>query len=201
MNEPCHQLALFNNRIVLARLTNRVLAALDNNRIHILQRSVIHFTTGTFKNEPILCYLRRRRTSGSVQLVLMDARLKKRKQYKPQLMNPAEVIVANDCIYIRSSTEGVEKVSIVSWMMGSTDTGKKLPCPTETTVMYVPLDHHGALVCSPTYAYPAVEQEDADTVQQGIAFDSKAKKVVVWYPYLIVFSLFVIEIRHLETVS
>lgn len=199
LDEPCQQLALFDNRILLARLTTRVLAALDNDqRIQILQKSVIHFAIGTFQSEPIICYLRRRRTSGSVQLVLMDAQLKKRKHCKPQLLHPAEVMVENDCIYIRSLTEGVEMVSIVSWMMGST--GRRLPCPATTTVSYVPLDHHVAFLCSPTYAYPIAEQEDADTVQQGIAFDSMAKKVVVFYPYLIVFSIFVIEIRHLETV-
>lgn len=213
-------MALFDHHTLIVRMTNRVLAAVSlteekpNNNVHILQKSVLHFAIGTFRDEPILCYLRRRRTSGSVRLVLMDLRFKKRKQYKPQLLHPTEVILANDFIYLRSLTEGVERISIASWLMVmsssmvgqssslSTMVAKRLPCPATTNVVsYVPLDNQVGLLCSPTYAHPIAESEEADAVQQGMAFDSKAKQVVVWYPYLIVFSIFAIEIRHLETVS
>ena len=245
----CHQLELFNNRILLARCSkpNRILGAMLIDDIyppdtantpvdtmkgfHTLQKAgVISFAVGTLRGEPILCYLRRRRT-GSVRLVLMAYKpdnttwFRKYKEYKPITIQPTDLTIIQDAVFIRSRTEGVEKVDIINWIMGSQNNNTfqhvkysysiSLPDyhnilitsnpqtddPSLTTIGYVPLDVPGTgLICSAKAAWPVAET-DAEWLQQEILFDSEAKTVAVCYPYLIIISLNVIEIRHLETVS
>lgn len=208
-----------------------------SEEFQLLQKSgVISFAVGTLRGEPILCYLRRRRT-GSVRLVLMDYRmdnvsctpfLRKLKEYKPISTQPKDLKIIQDMVYIRSRTEGVEKVNILNWILGSSNAQNNsyqhvkysysisLPAlpyhvtmsstsqiddPALTTVAYVALNQPGTgLICSGEAAWPVAET-NADLVQQEIKFESNAKSVVVSFPYLIIFSSYVIEIRHLETVS
>jgi hypothetical protein len=203
----------------------------------VLHKSgVLHFAVGTLRGEPILCYLRRRRT-GSVRLVLMFYRtegasstpwFKKFREYKPLFIQPCDLKIIHDNVYIRSVTEGIEKVDILSWILGASSLSNSgsssfqqpkysyridLPVPYHTihahqtddaalkTIGYVPLNQPGTgLICSAQSASP-VADPDADSLQQEIEFEAEAKSIVVNYPYLIAFSPNVIEIRHLETVS
>lgn len=208
--------------------------------VHILQKSgVVHFAVGTLGGESILCYLRRRRT-GSIRLVLMFYRadgtttqsspwFKKFKEYKPLFIQPSDLKIIEDHVYIRSKAEGIEKVDIISWITAGSSSGSHhlhehtpkhsyridLPAPYHvsmignhqvddpalTTIGYVALNQPGTgLICSAQFACP-VADANADSLQQEIEFESEAKSVVVYYPYLIAFSSNVIEIRHLETVS
>lgn len=197
---------------------------------------VLYFAVGTLGGEPILCYLRRRRT-GSVRLVLMFYRteggssipwFKKFREYKPLFIQPCDLKIIHDNVYIRSVTEGIEKVDILSWILGASSVSNNgsssfqqskysyridLPVPYHTihahqvddpalkTIGYVPLNQPGTgLICSAQSASPVADPE-ADCLQQEIEFETEAKSVVVSYPYLIAFSPNVIEIRHLETVS
>ncbi|KAI9252240.1 hypothetical protein EDC94DRAFT_697481 [Helicostylum pulchrum] len=208
-----------------------------NEGFQLLQKSgVISFAVGTLRGEPILCYLRRRRT-GSVRLVLMNYRvdnvlctpfLRKLKEYKPISTQPKDLKIIQDMVYIRSRTEGVEKVNILNWILGSSNAQNnsyqhvkysysislpalpyhvtmastpQLDDPALTTVAYVALNQPGTgLICSGEAAWPVAET-NADLVQQEIKFESNAKSVVVSFPYLIIFSSCVIEIRHLETTA
>ncbi|KAG2196867.1 hypothetical protein INT47_011387 [Mucor saturninus] len=263
LGHNCHQIELFDNRMLLVRgfKPNRVLGAIliddiypsstgttvdtsnemmnrdENKEFQLLQKTgVISFAVGTLRGEPILCYLRRRRT-GSVRLVLMLYRVeagssspwfKKCKEYKPISVEPTDLKIIQDTVYIRSRTEGVEKVDIVNWIMGSTNaqnnsyqhvkysfrislpavpyhvtigTSPQLDDPSLTTIAYVPLNQPGTgLICSAEAAWPVAET-DADLLQPQIMFETEAKYVVVSFPYLIVFSTNVIEIRHLETTA
>ncbi|CEP14187.1 hypothetical protein [Parasitella parasitica] len=211
--------------------------------VHVLQKSgVVHFAVGTLGGEPILCYLRRRRT-GSIRLVLMfyrtdgmnttttqqhqQAWFRKFKEYKPLFIQPSDLKIIDDHVYIRSKTEGIEKVDILSWITAGSSSNLHenaalkysyridLPAPYHasmlgnhhhqaddpalTTIGYVPLNQPGTgLICSAHFACP-VADTNADSLQQEIEFESEAKSVVVYYPYLIIFSSSVIEIRHLET--
>lgn len=206
----------------------------ETKEFQILQKSgVISFAVGTLRGEPILCYLRRRRT-GSIRLVLMEYRtdtsipfLRKWKEYKPITTQPKDLKIIQDTVYIRSRTEGIEKVNILNWILGSSNTTQnnyqqikysfrislpplhyaslstnpQLDDPALTTVAYVALNQPGTgLICSGEAAWPVAET-NADLLQQEIKFESIAKSVVVSFPYLIIFSTHVIEIRHLETVS
>lgn len=257
LGHNCHQIELFDNKILLVRgfKPNRVLGAIliddiypstveptilnrdENKEFQLLQKTgVISFAVGTLRDEPILCYLRRRRT-GSIRLVLMLYRtdnisstpwFKKCKEYKPTSVEPTDLKIIEDTVYIRSRTEGVEKVDIVNWIMGSSNaqnnsyqhvkysfrislpavpyhvsigTTPQLDDPSLTTIAYVPLNQPGTgLICSAEAAWP-VADTNADLLQQQINFETEAKSVVVSFPYLIIFSSNVIEIRHLETVS
>ncbi|KAF1797774.1 hypothetical protein V8B55DRAFT_1548735 [Mucor lusitanicus] len=208
--------------------------------VHILQKSgVVHFAVGTLGGESILCYLRRRRT-GSIRLVLMFYRadgtttqsspwFKKFKEYKPLFIQPSDLKIIEDHVYIRSKAEGIEKVDIISWITAGSSSGSHhlhehtpkhsyridLPAPYHvsmignhqvddpalTTIGYVALNQPGTgLICSAQFACP-VADANADSLQQEIEFESEAKSVVVYYPYLIAFSSNVIEIRHLETTA
>lgn len=261
LGHNCHQIELFDNKMLLVRgfKPNRVLGAIliddiypstieptmttdlinrdENKEFQLLQKSgVIAFAVGTLRGEPILCYLRRRRT-GSIRLVLMLYRadnvsstpwFKKCKEYKPTSVQPTDLKIIQDTVYIRSRTEGVEKVDIVNWIMGSSGAqnnsyqhvkysyrislpavpyhvsignNPQLDDPSLTTIAYVPLNQPGTgLICSAEAAWPVAET-NADLLQQEITFETEAKSVVVSFPYLIIFSSNVIEIRHLETVS
>ncbi|KAK4509028.1 uncharacterized protein ATC70_007377 [Mucor velutinosus] len=268
----CHQLELFDNRMIIVRSSkpNRMLGvimiddiypssssdvaasskplstvpAVHNDHytsfkdIHILQKSgVVHFAVGTLGGESILCYLRRRRT-GSVRLVLLFYRadgttqsswFKKFKEYKPLFIQPSDLKIIDDHVYIRSKAEGIEKVDIISWITAGSSSSSHhlhehapkysyridLPAPYHvsmignhqvdnpalTTIGYVALNQPGTgLICSAQFACP-VADANADSLQQEIEFESEAKSVVVYYPYLIAFSSNVIEIRHLETTA
>lgn len=268
LSSNCHQLELFDNKMIIARsskpnrmlgviLINDIYPPLDTStttsevaatngdnytsfkNVQILQKSgVVHFAVGILGGEPILCYLRRRRT-GSIRLVLMFYRtdgttaspwFKKFKEYKPLFIQPSDLKIINDHVYIRSKAEGIEKVDILSWITAGTSTTSHhlhehspkysyridLPAPYHvsmignhqqvddpalTTIGYVALNQPGTgLICSAQFACP-VADANADSLQQEIEFESEAKSVVVYYPYLIAFSSNVIEIRHLETVS
>jgi hypothetical protein len=146
-------------------------------------------------------------------------------------MQPKDLIISQDAIYIRSPTEGIERVDIINWIMGTqnntfhhvkysyrislsnyypmmsslVNNNTQTDDPSLTTIGYVPLSHPNqketaGLICSGKAAYPVVEP-NTDVLQQEILFETEAKNVVICYPYLIVFSSNVIEIRHLETVS
>ncbi|KAL9560037.1 hypothetical protein MBANPS3_000152 [Mucor bainieri] len=227
--------------------------------VHVLQKSgVVHFAVGTLGGESILCYLRRRRT-GSVRLVLMFYRadggattttattttsattahassspwFKKYKEYKPLFIQPSDLKIIDDHVYIRSKAEGIEKIDIISWITAGASSSSSthdqqqqqhtpkysyridLPAPYHvsmsgtqavddpalTTIGYVSLNQPGTgLICSAQFACP-VADTNADSLQQEIEFESEAKSVVVYYPYLIAFSSNVIEIRHLETTA
>ncbi|EPB88974.1 hypothetical protein HMPREF1544_04235 [Mucor circinelloides 1006PhL] len=266
----CHQLELFDNRLIIVRSSkpNRMLGVIliddiypssssdastkpistvpalhsDNyasfKDVHVLQKSgVVHFAVGTLGGESILCYLRRRRT-GSIRLVLMFYRadgttqspwFKKFKEYKPLFIQPSDLKIIDDHVYIRSRAEGIEKVDIISWITAGSSSGSHhlhehspkysyridLPAPYHvsmigshqvddpalTTIGYVALNQPGTgLICSAQFACP-VADTNADSLQQEIEFESEAKSVVVYYPYLIAFSSNVIEIRHLETTA
>ncbi|KAI8088141.1 hypothetical protein BDF21DRAFT_412547 [Thamnidium elegans] len=209
----------------------------ETKEFQLLQKSgVISFAVGTLRGEPILCYLRRRRT-GSVRLVLMAYRvdnvsctpsLRKLKEYKPISTQPKDLKIIQDTVYIRSRTEGVEKVNILNWILGSSNAQNnsyqhvkysysislpaltyhvtmsstpQLDDPALITIAYVALNQPGTgLICSGEAAWPVAEA-NADLVQQEIKFESNAKSVVVSFPYLIIFSSYVIEIRHLETTA
>lgn len=292
----CHQLELFDNRILIARIfkPNRILGAIlidhiyppsssannsaapsiltaptiatvlaantgaiTNNSTEInikefqpLQKSgVISFAVGTLRGEPILVYLRRRRT-GSVRLVLMFYRgsadsttanvqqqqqeqqpwFRKFKEYRPISIQPTDIKIIQDTVYIRSRTEGIEKVDILNWIMGASSSSSSVASsasnfkysyrislphhislmsnnppqvvddPSLTTIAYVPLNQPGTgLICSAEAAWPVAEA-NADLLQQEITFETEAKSVVISYPYLIIISSNVIEVRHLETV-
>lgn len=265
----CHQLELFDNRILLARCSkpNRVLGAIQIDRIYppggdgnnnsgdlvkdfqpLQKFGVIAFAVGTLRGESILCYLRRRRT-GSIRLVLMSYRpdtavdttgdatssganttadtspFKKYKEYKPITMQPTDLTIIQDAVYIRSRTEGIEKVDIINWIMGTQSNtfqhvkySYRISLPTYypisltnttqaddpafNTVGYVPLNQkETGLICSGKVAWPVVEANAVDLLQQEIHFETEAKNVVVCYPYLLIFSSHVIEVRHIETVS
>ncbi|KAI8642191.1 hypothetical protein BD408DRAFT_416947 [Parasitella parasitica] len=260
----CHQLELFDNKMIIARSSkpNRMLGVIliddiyppsdaanvvttmsptnsdsftSFKDVHILQKSgVVHFAVGTLGGEPILCYLRRRRT-GSIRLVLMfyktdgttqQSWFRKFKEYKPLFIQPSDLKIIDGHVYIRSKAEGIEKVDILSWVTAGLSSNLHenalkyshridLPAPYHvsmigthqaddpalTTIGYVPLNQPGTgLICSAQFACP-VADTNADSLQQEIEFESEAKSVVVYYPYLIAFSSSVIEIRHLETTA
>ncbi|RCI00398.1 hypothetical protein CU098_001288, partial [Rhizopus stolonifer] len=253
----CHQLELFNSRILIVRgnSPNRVLGGILIDHIYpssspqlsifsphidlsvhsknfeIIEKSgVIHFAVGTLRGDPILCYLRRRRT-GSFRLGLLFYRadntfatpwFKKFKEYKPLFIQPSELKIIHDYAFILSRSEGVEKVDLSSWVLNSNTTSAfqhikysyriDLPSshqlssnytvddPALITVGYVSLSQpKTGLICSGKSAFP-VADANADLLQE-IEFESEAKTVAVCYPYLIIFSTHVIEIRHLETAA
>ncbi|KAI9485257.1 MAG: hypothetical protein EXX96DRAFT_544535 [Benjaminiella poitrasii] len=255
----CHQLELFDNKIILVRgyKPSRILGAIAVDQIYppsnvsetdvvitnddqtkgfqVLQKSgVLYFAIGTLRGESILCYLRRRRT-GSIRLVLMIYRhdnslsipwFKKIKEYKPMFIQPIDLKIIDDYIYIRSRAEGVEKIDLLSWVLGSSLSSNgfqhpryshciDFPAPyrisvndtqqieelAQVTVGYVPLNQPGiGLICSTQFAFP-ITDGNAHSFQQVIELEASAKSVMAYYPYLIAFSSNVIEIRHLETTS
>ncbi|KAI7904423.1 uncharacterized protein BX663DRAFT_504996 [Cokeromyces recurvatus] len=250
----CYQLELFDNKIILVRghKPNRVLGAViidhiyppssesittnyDLKEFQIIQKSgILHFAVGTLRGEPILCYLRRRRT-GSIRLVLMiyyndnsttTPWFKKVKEYKPTFIQPEDLKIIDDSIYIRSRTEGIEKIDLLNWVLGLSCANNgfqhsnfsqllDLPAPYRMsikenhqieessliTISYVPLNQPGiGLICSAQFAFP-VTDENAYSFQQPIELKVNAKAMVVYYPYLIAFSPNIIEIRHLETTA
>lgn len=99
---------------------------------------VIHFAIGTLRGNHILCYLRRRRT-GSIRLVLMFYRADndlaapwfiKFKEYKPLFIQPSDLRIAHDFAFIRSRSEGVEKIDLYSWIYESNSSLESLPFTT-----------------------------------------------------------------------
>ncbi|KAI8363854.1 hypothetical protein EDC96DRAFT_608822 [Choanephora cucurbitarum] len=241
----CQQLELFEDQILIvkAHKPNQILGGIHLSQLDPLRQSttlafpsyfkpihpsgVVYFATGTLRGNPILCYLRRKRT-GSIRLVLMFYRADhdlaapwfiKFKEYKPLFIQPSELRIAHDMAFIRSKSEGVEKIDLYRWIYESSlDTflfrrptyssqvdlpfaplslhaHQEVSDPALTIAGFIPLDDiEAGIICSGKWAY-------ATMLPQAIEFEAESKAVAVFYPYLISFSSCVIEIRHLETMA
>ncbi|KAL0088005.1 hypothetical protein F4703DRAFT_1926732 [Phycomyces blakesleeanus] len=147
---------------------------------------------------------------------------KKTKEYGVSIKDPLSVLVDRGRLLIRSLTEGVEcivldgkeseriilppKQTNYSGSISSTKPSLRLEDPALMTIEYIPLAANGhGLICSGLTAWPVFYSHSQMKTRpmtdrlSAFHFESRATAVVLVYPYLVIFSHFVIEIRHLPT--
>ncbi|KAF7728098.1 RHO1 GDP-GTP exchange protein 2 [Apophysomyces ossiformis] len=200
-HQHCLQLALVDNNIVIVfgRHPKRCLTAYATSELypstptvngHVIKASgILCFAVGSICHQSVLCYLKRRRRTKQIVLVLLVPKpfhgtaFEKRKEIRLRVREPCSVQIAYDTIYVQSKTEGIEHVDVFSSQttMISCDTG----------VDFVPLAH-GGIICSELAAWSL---EGSSRIE----FQSRAQSMAISYPYLVVFSSSVIEIWHVRT--
>ncbi|KAG0186782.1 RHO1 GDP-GTP exchange protein 2 [Apophysomyces sp. BC1034] len=199
--QHCLQLALVNNSVVVmfGRHPKRCLVAYTTSALHsstpalnahvVKGSGVICCAVGTISYQPVLCYLKRRRRTGTVVLVLLVPRsfdevwFEKRKEYRLRLREPYSVQIAYNAVYVHSMTEGVEHVDVFS--------SQTAMISHDTSIGFIPLPQ-GGILCGGLAAWTV---EDSSRIE----FQSHVKSIVISYPYLIAFSSSVIEVWHVKT--
>ncbi|KAG0169006.1 RHO1 GDP-GTP exchange protein 2 [Apophysomyces sp. BC1015] len=153
--QHCLQLALVNNSVVVmfGRHPKRCLVAYTTSALHsstpalnahvVKGSGVICCAVGTISYQPVLCYLKRRRRTGTVVLVLLVPRsfdevwFEKRKEYRLRLREPYSVQIAYNAVYVHSMTEGVEHVDVFS--------SQTAMISHDTSIGFIPLPQGGIL--------------------------------------------------------
>ncbi|KAI7872023.1 hypothetical protein BDF14DRAFT_1755396 [Spinellus fusiger] len=183
--------------------------------------SVVCFAVGCIQQQSVLCYIKRHRAGHATAVVtLLDPSnlslsmegYQQYKEYPLCLSDPISVEVAHNAIFVQSSL-CIERIDILS---PHTENEYIVPPhpPSSTrslsseessqaVVEFVPLDEEGCgLICTATAAWP-VSYGGAETKEEALLsalyFESCAQRVLFVYPYLIILSSCVIEIRHLGT--
>ncbi|KAI9006693.1 hypothetical protein CLU79DRAFT_779473 [Phycomyces nitens] len=187
--------------------------------------SVLCFGVGRHGTNTVLCYLKQTRMGRVVAVVLLKPAgagvslgwTRKTKEYGVSIKDPLSVVVDHGKLFVRSLTDGVECIVLESKKSekiilpptqpnyGFNTKTIRLEDPALMTVEFIPLANGHGLICSGLTAWPVfysqMKTRPMTDRLSALHFESRATTVVLVYPYLVVVSQFVIEIRHLPTVS
>lgn len=221
------QLALPNVNVQkMAVLDNKLVAHVHDNKQHMLiaydikhlvnnqhvdwcmikRSSVICFTIGQIRNQPVIVYLTKRLQTTWLVIIVQNEKpstknhwyKKYRTEYLVSLKEPNEIQIMYDAVFIQSERYGVERVdifkepsatlsSVAHWVFLGMNTGV-ITC------------NDRGIVCDGQHAYSVSLFESGGALVK-IKFECQVQQVTTIYPYLIAFSSNVIEIRNIETVS
>ncbi|KAI8884101.1 hypothetical protein K501DRAFT_272036 [Backusella circina FSU 941] len=191
----------------------------------IKRKSVICFAIGKVRNQSVIVYLTQ--DQEDIWLVVVvptghadqsDHWFKKYKvTYKVSIKNPNAIQLMYDAAFIQSNENGVERINITPFESSMKTEEGDHHCEFQQHVVdskilvtvpnigFVLLPHifstcvgvtsnsHCAWFCSLDHRY------ELPLTQHHIQFESQVNRIAVVYPYLVAFSLSVIEIRHLKT--
>ncbi|KAI8647212.1 hypothetical protein BD408DRAFT_473554 [Parasitella parasitica] len=170
----------------------------------IKRSSVICFTVGRIRSQPVIVYLTKRLQTTWLVIIVRNEKpyaknhwyKKYRTEYSVSVKEPSEIQIIQDAVFVRSERYGVERMDIFREPSAILN-----PMPywvfLGANIGLISYKDKG-IVCDSQHAY-SISLFESNSALVKIKFECQAQQVAVVYPFLIAFSSNVIEVRNIET--
>lgn len=218
-NQDVHQLSVLGDKLIVMRQEdkhhlliayslNSIMKECDLDWCVVKTSSVLCFTVGKIRNQPVIVYLTKRLQSTWLVIIVPNENTTKshhwfkkyKTEYKVTIKDATNIQIIRDTVFVQSDRYGIERIDI------TTDHQKDANWTFMGTNVGLLSTRSNGLVCTLHHAYSVAlfdrhlhQCENNSKALIRTKFESQVCSVALIHPYLIAFSPSVIEIRDIET--